>query len=56
MGDTTFKLVIQDKLLISAIITMDKNCTIRPVAIIVSELEDSEIYEESLDMVKTSLD
>ena len=56
MGNTTFKLVVQDKLLISAIITIDKNCTIRPVAIIVSDWEDSNTYEEGLDIVKTSLD
>ena len=35
---------------------MDKNRTIRPVAIIVSEPEDSETYAEDLDIIKTSLD
>ena len=35
---------------------MDKNRTIRPVAIIVSEPEDSETYAEGLDIIKTSLD
>ena len=56
MGDTTFILVIEDKLLVLSIITMDKNHIIRPVAISFSEREDSETYAEGLDIIKTSLD
>lgn len=56
LGDTTYKLILGDRFLLSVIITLDINHKIRPVAFIVSEFDDEEAWEFGLYVLKDILD